>query len=95
MTYITQSGDTLMSIAARWTISPEYGSAIARQNGLTTDIYNTPVDIALEPGLALEIPDHWLQGGGRNIIDITATGPKIPEWTIWAIGAVILLISIS
>lgn len=63
MLYITQYGDTLTGIAARLTVAPEYGLAIARQNGLSSDLYTTPVDIALEPGLALEIPDQWLKSG--------------------------------
>lgn len=61
MQYITQPGDTLTSIAARYTLDAGYGDAIARTNGLTTDMIQTPVDVALEPGISLTIPDQWLK----------------------------------
>lgn len=61
MIVITSGTDTLRSLAAQYTLSPEYGDAIARHNGISDDMIQTPVMVPLEAGLSLEIPDNWLK----------------------------------
>jgi uncharacterized membrane protein YbjE (DUF340 family) len=88
MTYITREGDTLQSIAASRTLSPSYGEAIARANALTNDFMTTPVNVPLEPGLALDIPDTWLKPGGASIMDQWAGLPPLQR----AGAAVVILV---
>lgn len=63
MRYITEYGDTLVGIAARYTLSPDYGIGIARHNGFVGSENPTgyPVNETLEPGLEIDIPDNWIK----------------------------------
>lgn len=74
MIYITQEGETLLSVALNATGVPEYAQAIAHANNLSTDFYETPVNVALEPGIALEIPDAWTKP--RTSITIIGSGDQ-------------------
>lgn len=94
MTYITGDNDTLQNIAARLTLSPSYGEAIARANGLSNDFMTTPVNGVLEPGLALEIPDSWLKAGGASIMDsLTSLTPLQKGIALFALYAAFMLLT--
>jgi len=94
MTYITGDNDTLQSIATSRTLSPVYAEAIARANNLSNDFVTTPVNVPMEPGLALEIPDSWLKPGGGSILDQLATlTPMQKALDLFALYAAFVLLT--
>jgi len=94
MQYTPSQGETLRSIAARLTLSPEYGAAIAQLNNIQdvndatggTSIVSPDVDVTsvLPPGVAIEIPDSWLKTG-------TVAGGSMIGYAIAGLAAFMLL----
>lgn len=76
MEYITGDKDTFESIAASVAGDPSFAETIAASNGMYSDVLQVPLNVVLEPGLALHIPDSIVGRGVR----IDVIGGQLGKW---------------
>lgn len=93
MQYETNEGDTLLRVASLYTLDPNYAQAIARYNGF---VEGTPVDVALEPGLTLTIPDNWLKTGTSiEVVGVGVPAMSRNQWYSLAAAALVLFLMLT
>lgn len=91
MRYQVQQGDTLESVAERYTIGGDaYAPAIANTNSIS----------AIYPGMVIDIPDGWLKPGitgstiGSSSTGALLGGLNIPV-IVAAVAAVVVLVVLT
>ena len=98
MIYTPSPGETLQQIADRLLIGPEYGQALAFQNGIYSDVelvtgnpipYATNLDVSWFGPIT--IPDSWLKPGAAGTPADTMPGnTKALIWAALGVAALSL-----
>jgi len=79
MDYITGANDTFQSIAADVSGNADFAETIAASNGMYSDVLKVPLNVVLEQGLLLHIPDSIVKENMR----IEVIGGASRKWTDW------------
>jgi len=77
MDYVTGPNDTFQSIAIKFAGSADYAEAIAGVNGMNSDVLKVPLNVVLEEGIYLRIPDSIIPAGG---VRIDVVGGALTKW---------------
>lgn len=87
MEYITGNNETLNDVAQRTTGTTDFAITIAEFNGLSSPLFQTPLNVPLEPGLLLNIPDS-IAKRGMSLEVIGGAIRQSIDWRMIAVGIV-------
>ena len=93
-------GDSLVTIAANWTLDPGYALAIANYNGM--DPGQADPSYSLPAGESVAVPLNWIKPAiagaianapaGALVVDIPGAGgvaSGVPDWVLWGVVGVV------